>query len=218
MKACQDTARSQLAAITSVIVCKHIAQQPFPGGGLAYISRPDPMYLWAVRLLLERVSWFIRDYGGGSSVVTFAHLTRFKGQKLHDYRRALWHSATEIDWASFDGHDFRVDHPRRIELLQVADIAASAVFKAVEPDRYGNTEPRYLTEMASALYRHPPGHVTSYGLKAFPTGQGTPAAACITCGSSKPPARSAARRPRRRWRSAPVRWPPNPPGRTSAPS
>jgi hypothetical protein len=85
VKACQDTARSPLAAITSVIVCKHIVQQPFPGGGLAYISRPDPMYLWAVRLLLERVSWFIRDHGGGSSVVTFAHLTRFKGQKLHDY-------------------------------------------------------------------------------------------------------------------------------------
>ena len=53
-------------------------------------------------------------------------------------------------------------------MLQLADICASALFKAVEPDQYGNPEPRYLTELRPIVYRHPPGPVTSYGLKVFP--------------------------------------------------
>jgi hypothetical protein len=96
VKACQDIANFSVQRFTSVVLSKKAITTPFPGGGLAYISQPDPMYLWAVRLLLERVSWFIRDTGGGSSVVTFAHLKRFKASKLHNYREALWHSPTSI--------------------------------------------------------------------------------------------------------------------------
>jgi hypothetical protein len=57
-------------------------------------------------------------------------------------------------------------------MLQVADICASALFKAVEPDQYGNTEPRYLTELRPIIYRDPRGLVTSYGLKVFPDAEG----------------------------------------------
>lgn len=88
VKACQEVANFSIERVASVILCKRSIQQPFPGGGLAYISQPDPMYLWAIRLLLERISWHLRDTGGGSSIVTFAHLSRFKAAKLHDYRQA----------------------------------------------------------------------------------------------------------------------------------
>lgn len=141
---------------------------------MAYISQPDPMYLWAIRLLLERVSWFIRDTGGGSSIVTFAHLKRFKTSKLHSYREALRHSPTSVHWPSFDGHQFRLNAPHAVDMLQLADIGASALFKAVEPDRYGNPEPRYLAELRPIVYRRPPGPVTSYGLKVFPAVEGEP--------------------------------------------
>lgn len=53
-------------------------------------------------------------------------------------------------------------------MLQVADTAASALFKAVEPDAFGNTERRYLAELGPKLYRRHAGKVTSYGLKVFP--------------------------------------------------
>jgi hypothetical protein len=53
------------------------------------------MYLWAIRLLLERVSWCIRDAGGEASIVTFAHLKRFRAAKLHDYRDALRNMQTQ---------------------------------------------------------------------------------------------------------------------------
>jgi hypothetical protein len=169
LKAAQDVARSPLAAIANVIVHKDLIGQPMPAGNMAYISRPDPMYLWALRLLLERVSWFIDDCGGTDAIVTFAHLKGFRAQKLHDYRRVLESSdGGGIRWNVFDGHPFRIDSPKATQLLQVADTTASALFRAIEPDRYGNTEPRYLEELAPKLYRSGNGKLTSYGLKTFP--------------------------------------------------
>jgi hypothetical protein len=69
------------------------------------------MYLYAVRLLLERVSWYVHENGGGPAIVTFAHLTRFPAAKRHSYRRALELSKTQIRWRAYQGHPWRVDHP-----------------------------------------------------------------------------------------------------------
>lgn len=172
VKACQDIATFSIATITNVIFCKEkIAGQIPAGGGVAYIKQADPMYLYAVRLLLERVSWYIEENGGGPAIVTFAHLSRFPAVKLHNYRSALVYSLTEIRWDAFGVHKFRINHPNTIELLQIADSAASALFRAVEPDQYGNTEDRYLRELAPQLYRRGAANVTSYGLKVFPSSE-----------------------------------------------
>jgi len=173
VRICRDVSGFSLDRITSVVICKK-QLEPFPGGGLPYISNPDPLYLWAVRLLLERVSWLIRDNGGGTSIVTFAHLTRFKSEKLHNYRAALENSETSIHWASFAGHPFRINHPEKVHLLQVADCSASAFYKAVEEDQYGITEGRYLQELRPKLYRYGTSPVTSYGLKVFPSNMADP--------------------------------------------
>lgn len=180
LKAVQEIASSSLAAIINVIVHKDLIGQPLPTGEMAHISRPDPMYLWALRLLLERVSWFIDESDGDRAIATFAHLKGFKAQKLHDYRAAL-EATDEVDirWSVFEGHPFRIASPKSAELLQIADTAASALFKAVEPDVYGNTEIRYLEELSPKLYRRGHAKVTSYGLKVFPAkvcGEGQPLA------------------------------------------
>lgn len=169
LKSTQDVAASSIAAISTVTIHKNLLGQPLPAGNLAYIAQPDPMYLWALRLLLERVSWYVDEHGGTTAIVTFAHVQHFKTQKLHNYRRALEQTpGTEIRWGVFSGHPFRIDAPQKVELLQMADIGASALYKAVEPDAYGNVEPRYLRQLRPALYRRPPGSITSYGLKVFP--------------------------------------------------
>ncbi|HET6997247.1 MAG TPA: DUF3800 domain-containing protein [Solirubrobacterales bacterium] len=169
LKAVQDIAASPLATVINVIVHKDLIGQPFPSGNMAHISRPDPMYLWALRLLLERVSWFVDD-AGGDAIVTFAHLKGFKAQKLHDYRAALeGNGDTGVRWSVFAGHPFRIESPKSVELLQVADVTASALLRAIEPDAYGNTEMRYVDELRPKLYRRGDGDITSYGLKVFPT-------------------------------------------------
>jgi hypothetical protein len=169
LKAVQDIAASPIDAITSAVLCNRGFDQPDPAGDLAYITNPDPMYLWAVRLVLERVSWYIREHGGGDAVVTFAHVRHFPSQKLHDYRQALERTDTNIFWPAFAGHPFRIGSPERVELLQVADTAASALFRAVEPDEFGNVERRYLEELVPKLWRRGSRPLTSYGLKVFPT-------------------------------------------------
>jgi Protein of unknown function (DUF3800) len=170
LKAVQDIADFSFATIANVIVHKDLIGQPFPAGNMAYISRPDPMYLWALRLLLERISWFVDDNGGTEAIVTFAHLKGFPAKKLHRYRDSLETSdGVDIRWQIFEGHPFRMDSPKTTELLQVADTTASALFRAIEPDRYGNTETRYLAELSPRLYRRGNASVTSYGLKTFPS-------------------------------------------------
>lgn len=62
VKTCQDVAGFSIAAITNVIFCKtKLAGQIPGGGGVPYIKQADPMYLYAVRLLLERVSWYVDE-------------------------------------------------------------------------------------------------------------------------------------------------------------
>jgi hypothetical protein len=156
--------------ITNVIMVKPRVAAATPTGG-TFIKHPDPMYLYAVRLLLERVSWYVHENGGGPAIVTFAHLTRFPVAKLHSYRRALEQSATQIRWSAYQGHPWRVNHPNTIALLQLADATASALFKAVDPDQYGNTEDRYVRALAPKHYRRGQANITSYGLKVFPTSE-----------------------------------------------
>ncbi len=55
LKAVQSLAASRIATIVNVIVHKDLIGQPLPTGDMAHVSRPDPMYLWALRLLLERI-------------------------------------------------------------------------------------------------------------------------------------------------------------------
>lgn len=168
LKAVQDVAASSAATVVNVIVHKDLIGQPLPSGKMAEVSRADPMYLWALRLLLERISWFV-DESGGEAIVTFAHLKGFRAQKLHAYRSLLEANGDiGIRWRAFQGHPFRVDTPSSTELLQLADTTASALFRAIEPDAYGNTERRYLLELAPKLYRRESGKITSYGLKVFP--------------------------------------------------
>lgn len=176
LKAAHDLAASSAACVTSVVICKR--QFSSPAFGQAYISQPDPMYLWTVRMLLERVSWFIDENGGGSAVVTFAHVRGFTEQKLHDYRSALENTpGVQIRWHVFNGHRFKVESPKQIDGLQWADIAASALGKAIEPDDFGYTEPRYLHGVVPKIYRRKMGKLTSYGLKVFPPAE------CDTGGS-----------------------------------
>ena len=176
LKVTLDLGLAPIAAITTAILVKQHLYSSANYQTAAHIAQPDPMYLWALRLLLERVSWFCDGPPTGNAIVTFAHIKRFKAQKLYDYRSALEQTpGVQIRWPVFAGHSWHIDQPKNIELLQLADAAASAAFKAVESDAHGFTEPRYLAHLKPVLYRRNSGNITSYGLKVFPP---------VACGAS----------------------------------
>lgn len=146
--------------IASVVVCKPHLTAP--------ALDDDTAYLYTMRFLLERLSWLARDQGRVLTG-TLAHIVRFKLSKLRAYEAILHHTpGCQIAWDSLDPTGLNIDQPHRVELLQLADAAASATFAAFEGDRFSNTETRYLLEMSPRLYRRPPGKLTSYGLKMHP--------------------------------------------------
>ncbi|CAM5366151.1 hypothetical protein SCALM49S_04549 [Streptomyces californicus] len=113
----------------------------------------DQEYLFTLRFLLERLSWFARD---SSAVMTYtlAHIIRMKLSKLREYESKLRvDPGCRIHWPALDPKGGRIDQPKRIEMLQAADLAASATFAAFNPDKFGNVEPRYLEGLSPRLYR-----------------------------------------------------------------
>jgi hypothetical protein len=146
--------------VSSVVVCKRLLSE-------APIRDQDAAYLYTLRYLVERLSWLARD-SGTSLTYTLAHIVRFKLGKLRQYEAALGREPhCKIAWTHIGGPG-SLNQPARVEHLQIADVAASAMYQAFEPDPYGNTERRYLEAIVPRLYRHPPGPLTSYGLKMHP--------------------------------------------------
>lgn len=134
-------------------------------------------YLYTFRYLLERLSWFARD-SNATLTYTLAHITRPQMTlgELRQYEAALQAMPTSIVWGALDPKGGRIEQPNRVEMLQCADLAASATFRAFEPDNFGNTETRYLGELSPRLYRRGNGAITSYGMKLHPWDNSTKAA------------------------------------------
>ncbi len=137
------------------------------------------LYFYAVRHLLERVSWLARDrhepekWGGDGTVdVVFSNRQGMSYDELRGYLRLLLTQQAS-------GHDVRIDFalvppeavrtlgPGRSMGLQLADAAAGAFFNGLERDAFGNTEPRYLAMLSPLLYRHQ-RQVHGYGFKVLP--------------------------------------------------
>lgn len=138
------------------------------------------LYFYAVRCLLERVSWLVRDMhdstqhsGDGATELVFSNRQGMPYEQMRAYLRLLQRQQRA-------GHDIRIDFNRvpvaalRTQTpdasmgLQLADVAAGAIFNALERDRFGNTEPRYLYTLSPLLYRHEQ-NVHGYGIKIMPT-------------------------------------------------
>ncbi len=159
LRVCQFVSRLPYLTIANVIVCKRRLQ--------TQMSDVDGAYLLTLRYLLERISWCVDDLNG-QAFVTFAHIRGFRVAKLHAYVAVLQASDTEIRWQALH-LPIRMETIQTNDFLQVADSTASATAQAFEPDRFGNTEPRYVNEIARRLYRRANGRNMSYGMKIHPT-------------------------------------------------
>lgn len=163
--------RADLFKISSVVVCK----QHLPANN---DFDHDRAYLYTFRFLLERLSWLARSRGAELNYV-LGHVVRFKLPKLREYEarlRSMSPTQCQIAWDFVDPAGGRIDQPARVELLQVADIAASAVGVAFNPDPNGFTETRYLRNLLPATYRPEGRLLTTYGLKMHPWNDNTKAA------------------------------------------
>lgn len=133
------------------------------------------LYFYAVRYLLERVSWCCRDHrrsddlGDGSVSMIFSNRSGMSYEEMRGYL-ALLESRTDsldvrIDWEVIrDDRITSVTSGKRMG-LQIAD--AGSFFYAVEPSRHGFIEDRYARMLQPVVYRYHRTYL-GYGLKFWP--------------------------------------------------
>ena len=157
----------------SVLVYKPLIAEPEKFQNTKYL-----LYRWATRLLLERVSWLVRDQrrpgeGDGFTDVIFSNRSNMSYEDIRDYLRLLLKeseanpSQVQIDKTVIDPDRISAVEHSKLAGLQVADAVASGFHFALKVNRYGETETGYLPHLKKTIYRHK-AEALGYGLKLWP--------------------------------------------------
>jgi hypothetical protein len=148
-----------------------IANKPIIPPG-TYIEAHQ-LYHYMCRFLIERVSWLCRDFrrlvpeGDGRVKLVFSRKRSMNYLDFQNYMQILQGGDTEIHWPVIDIPGIEAhDHGNRYG-LQLADLATSGLMAALEPDFYGNVEPRFARSLKPRVYCRN-GNYMSYGTKMFP--------------------------------------------------
>lgn len=132
------------------------------------------LYFYAVRLLLERVSWLARDThrpgeGDGSVEVVFSSRSSMKYGELCAYLDHLRTNVADvrIHWPAIKTDQVVAFTAGKRMGLQIADAVASSIYYGVQPSQYGMVESRYAELLDTVYYRHK-GRALGYGIKFWP--------------------------------------------------
>lgn len=157
-----------------VNVCCH---KPSLRNRTAFQKR-NVLYYYAARYLLERLSWIARDwgspprYGDGTVELMFSDRSSLRCTEITRYLEGLKEHKRR-------GEDIRIEFdrlcldpilamsPRKSMGLQLADGYAGTVSDALERNRFGDTEARYVKYVLPKWYRHG-GSLSGYGFKVMP--------------------------------------------------
>ncbi|MCK4298510.1 MAG: DUF3800 domain-containing protein [Planctomycetes bacterium] len=135
------------------------------------------LYFYAVRYLLERVSWYCRDHktardaGDGSAEIVFSNRSGMSYDEMKRYldllERRTGFFDVRIEWSVIKTHQITAYSAGRRMGLQIADAVAGSFFYAVETSRHGFTEDRYVRMLKPVVYQRR-GQYEGYGLKFWP--------------------------------------------------
>lgn len=129
------------------------------------ISSPAVAYNYLCRMLLERVSWFLRDKRTTADVVLSARGTSRDGELIEYIKQKLIpYGKNQIAQGVFE--NIIAKTANSWDMLQLADVCATTTFLAHEINGWGFRTPCYFMVLQNHLYQHG-GKVMSYGLKYF---------------------------------------------------
>lgn len=148
--------------------------------GYKQFKQKNLLYKYLLRYALERISDACHrrhqrsPCGDGRAKIVFSRRGAMNYPEFMEYmiklrdlqgERGGWHL---IKWDSLDIEGLEaVDHSTRAG-LQIADVITSAFFQAVEPNPYGQYEPRYAYELRNTVMRTAQGEYMNYGIKPVP--------------------------------------------------
>ena len=166
----EEIARARLRTVT-VLVHKPSVKEP------ETFRARNRLYFYAVRLLLERVSWLCRDArlrddpGDGSAEIYFSNRSGLSYEDLKGYLAHLEANRDEFGVRIAPGviRTTRVTSrtPDKLMGLQIADAVASSFYCGVQTSRLGFVEDRYARMLRPVVYHHRGTHL-GYGVKLWP--------------------------------------------------
>lgn len=142
----------------------------------------NQLYFYMTRYLIERISWLCRDHrpsapeGDGRVAITFSRRGGMQYDSFRSYLRQLKSNQgadIRIHWPVIDIDSVSARDHSSNAALQLADVIASSFASGLEPDMYGNCEPRYSTTLKPVTY-HRKGNYLSYGVKLVPNPEECP--------------------------------------------
>lgn len=129
------------------------------------ISSSTVAYNYLCRMLLERVSWFLRDTNRIADIVLSARGTSRDGELIEYIKEKLIpYGQNQIAKNVFD--KVSAKSAGSWDMLQLADVCATTMFLTYEKNGWGFCTPCYSRALQKHLYRHD-GHLDSYGIKYF---------------------------------------------------
>lgn len=171
----EEIARARLRAVT-VLIHKPSLKEP------EKFSERYRLYFYAVRYLLERVSWLCRDHytpdkdpGDGTAEIVFSNRSGMSYQELKDYLNLLRETrhvggdigGIGIHWPVINLSRVLAVPARGRMGLQIADAVASSFLQAVEGNQHGIAEDRYATALRPIVYKRRRRYL-GYGIKLWP--------------------------------------------------
>lgn len=137
-------------------------------------TQKNQLYFYMARYLIERLSWLCRDLrskvpeGDGRVAIMFSRRGRMPYDQFRAYLQHLKDAQeTEVFWPVIDIEAVDAQDHSRNAGLQLVDAVASSFANAVEPDLFGNCEPRYAEILKRVTYCRQ-GNYLSYGVKLVP--------------------------------------------------
>lgn len=128
----------------------------------ALYQQKGHLYNYLTRFLLERLTTAVARQGAKLDVaaklkVVFSRRMNTDYHAMREYLTLLRDGKEKIqpvrsiDWSVFSPDDIRVENHSKWAGLQIADVATSAMFNALEPNFYGKYEPRYALTLAKRM-------------------------------------------------------------------
>lgn len=160
--------------ISAAIALSH--KVTIPGTKYAAVfKQPGYLYNYLVRWLLERVTADVKARPGGPHRLrlVFSRRGGTDYTKMTNYLRLLrddrqlYPTPGKIQWDVLNPNDLEVlNHSKRAG-LQFADCITSAFYAAVEPNMFGNHEPRYANILRANVIRRR-GNALNHGVTPVP--------------------------------------------------
>jgi hypothetical protein len=170
---CQEIAKRPIAA---AITLSH--KVTIPGGKWERVFKQKGyLYNYLIRWLLERVTVECHRYAKGQPCRLKLVFSRRGGTDYHSMRtylenvrdgREMVTPVKKGRWEIIDYENIVVEDHARWAGLQFADCITSAFFTGLEPNPYGNYEPRYAQALKARLFNRG-GYCLNWGLTPVPS-------------------------------------------------